>query len=329
MHIKKCILFHFVTFSIYNNVNIWYITCALVIILHFSAIRILFNPDIAICKDSDFYGDEKMKRAIIILCLILCITAASFSIWKLYGYYRTYQGGKEEYDQLKDYVREDTPSEKEKKKKEDRDLCPISVDFHSLQKINPDLIGWIYIPGTGIDYPIVQAQDNSAYLHMTFRKKESYVGAIFLDAGCAPDFSDFNSIIYGHNLKNGEMFGHLKRLYDINYNKKANYKKHPDIWILTPDQSRLYRIFACREINAKRDRDVYTINLPAKEGSLSESEERTAFLEKQISRSQIKTGIKLSGMESIITLSTCTSRSREGRFVLQALCRTGSRQTSE
>lgn len=65
------------------------------------------------------------------------------------------------------------------------------VDFDALRKINPDVVGWIYIPDTEINYPIVQAKDNSTYLHRTFRGKDSYVGAIF---------------------------GHLKKLYDVEYN---------------------------------------------------------------------------------------------------------------
>ena len=98
-------------------------------------------------------------------------------------------------------------SDKKKKKKSGPDTCPVQVDFDALARINPDVKAWIYIKGTGINYPIVQTTDNTSYLHRTFEGKDSFIGAIFLDAGCEPDFSSENSIVYGHNLKNGQMFG--------------------------------------------------------------------------------------------------------------------------
>ena len=183
-----------------------------------------------------------IKRMLLIMFLLVCLLGISFAGWKLYGYYKVYHDGKEEYDALTDYIQRndsrakrgsDKSSQKQKDKEKSR--CPVKVDFESLKKINPDIVGWIHIPGTGIDYPIVQAKDNTKYLHRTFRGKDSHVGAIFLDALCATDFSSFNSIVYGHNLKNGEMFGHLKKLYDVKYNRKADYRKHPKIWIITPD----------------------------------------------------------------------------------------------
>ena len=256
---------------------------------------------------------ERLVKMILTVVLLICLVAAAFAGWKLYSYYRVYHDGKKEYDNLTKYIDKDgfkRGEDPDKEKKKDR--CPISVDFASLKKINREIVGWIYIPETGIDYPIVQAKDNTKYLHRTFWGKDSYVGAIFLDALCKPDFSSFNSIIYGHNLKNGEMFGHLKKLYDVEYNPKADYKKHPTIWIITPNYAWEYRIFAFREINARKDPDVYTIDLP-------DIKERRAFLDKQIRRAQKDTGIKPLETERVITLSTCTSRNQEGRFIVQAI----------
>lgn len=249
--------------------------------------------------------------------LLLCIAAASFAGWKLYGYYRVYHDGKKEYEGLEKYVEENDPSEEVEDKNGDKgkgkDRCPVKVDFEALKKINPEVVGWIYIPDTGINYPIVQAKDNQKYLHRTFEGKDSHVGAIFLDASCKPDFSSFNSIIYGHNLKNGEMLGHLKKLYDVEYNCKADYKKHPDIWVITPEDSWEYEIFAFREINTDKDRDVYTVDLP-------DEKERREFFSNQINKSQQNTGVHTVNKGRIITLSTCTSRTQRGRFIIQAVC---------
>ena len=252
-----------------------------------------------------------MKKIILRLFLIICIGAVAFSLWKLWGFYQFYHNGKKEYDELTEYIEETQPSDQSDGSKGKKDQCPVKVNFDELRKVNPEVVGWIHIPDTGINYPIVQTKDNSYYLHRTFNKNQSYVGAIFLDALCKSDFGSFNSVIYGHNLKNGEMFGHLKGLYDLNYNSKADYKKHPVVWIITPKESREYRIFAAREINVDKDMDVYTIEFPG-------YEEYRIFLDSQIKKSQYNTGVSPSEKKSMITLSTCTSRTEEGRFIVQA-----------
>ena len=152
------------------------------------------------------------------LLLLLCIVVFCVAAWKLWGYYNNYHGGRKEYEQLRQYVKEKKDSDKKKKKKSGADTCPVQVDFDALARINPDVKAWIYIKGTGINYPIVQTTDNTSYLHRTFEGKDSFIGAIFLDAGCEADFSSENSIVYGHNLKNGQMFGMLKKHYDTSYN---------------------------------------------------------------------------------------------------------------
>lgn len=254
-----------------------------------------------------------MKKVVLAMCFLICLATGAVAGWKLYGYYHIYQEGKKEYKELTECIEKREFSEKSDKVKNNKaDKCPVKVDFKSLKKINPDVIAWIHIPDTGIDYPIVQAKDNTTYLHRTFRKKDSYVGAIFMDSLCAPNLSSFNSIIYGHNLKTGEMFGHLKKLYDTSYNEKANYKKHPKVWIITPDIAQEYVIFAFREINVKKDKDIYTIELP-------DRKERRIFLDHQIRKSQKDTGIRPSENTKMITLSTCTSRTEDGRFIVQAV----------
>ena len=192
--------------------------------------------------------------------VVFCVAA-----WKLWGYYNNYHGGRKEYEQLRQYVKEKKDSDKKKKKKSGPDTCPVQVDFDALARINPDVKAWIYIKGTGINYPIVQTTDNTSYLHRTFEGKDSFIGAIFLDAGCEADFSSENSIVYGHNLKNGQMFGMLKKHYDTSYNADADYKDHQKIWIITPQEEIEYQVFAAREIDVNVDVDVYTIEFATEE----------------------------------------------------------------
>ena len=197
-------------------------------------------------------------------------------------------------------------------KKGKKDKCPITVDFESLRAINEDIVAWVYIPDTGINYPVVQGEDNEYYLHHTFEKKENFSGAIFMDITCRPDFSSDNSILFGHNLKTGEMFGELKKLYDTDYNEEADYRKHPVIWVVTPDAAMEYRIFAAREISVEKDTDVYMVDF-------AQEEEYQAWMQKQKEASMYETDTDISSYEPMLTLSTCTSDTEDGRFVVQAV----------
>ena len=246
------------------------------------------------------------------LILILCLVIAGFSAWKLWGYYQKYHNGEKEYEQLTEYVKENTENVEESEKEEQKDSCPITVDFEALSQINSDVVGWIYIPDSEINYPIVQNPDNEYYLNHTFEGKDNFTGAIFLDSLCQPDFSSDNSIVDGHNLKTGVMFGTLKKMYDIDYNKEADYREHPVIWILTPEENMEYRIFAAREISARNDTDVYMVEAGIEN-------EYADFLNEQKEKSAYITDTELDETEPMLTLSTCTSSSEDGRFVVQAI----------
>lgn len=243
------------------------------------------------------------------LLLLLCIIVFCFAVWKLWGYYKNYHGGRKEYEQLREYVKDNTESPPKKDK--GPDMCPVQVNFDALAKVNPDVKGWIYVKGTGINYPIVQTTDNTTYLNRTFEGTDSFIGAIFLDAGCEPDFSCENSIVYGHNLKNGQMFGMLKKHYDTKYNEDADYKEHQKIWIITPEEEIEYKVFAAREIDVVEDSDVYTI-------SFASEEEYASYLKDALAKSLYDLGTKTDSADNILTLSTCTSSSENGRFIVQA-----------
>ena len=108
------------------------------------------------------------------------------------------------------------------------------------------------------------------------------------------------------------MFGQLKRLYDIDYNEEADYQKHPVIWVVTPDSAMEYRIFAAREISVERDTDVYMVDF-------AQREEYQAWMEQQKAASMYETDTDISSYEPMLTLSTCTSDTEDGRFIVQAI----------
>ena len=257
-------------------------------------------------------GKKRGRRLLSDFMLMVCILVFCFAVWKLWGMYRGYHVGEKEYDELRRYVtaRKTEKDQEPGAKGKSRDRCPVQVDFEALKKINPQVAGWLYIPHSRISYPIVQGEDNDYYLKHTFERKKNFTGAIFLDALCQPDFGSDNSIIYGHNLKSGEMFGFLKKYYDTNYNEKADYRKRQLVWVIRPGKESEYRIFSAREISTAYDMDVYTVDFGSEESFAQ-------YLDEAAEKSLYDTGVKPEP-KRILTLSTCTSSSEEGRFIVQA-----------
>lgn len=106
--------------------------------------------------------------------------------------------------------------------------------------MNPDVIAWIDIPGLSISYPVVQGTDNAYYLHHLFTGEYNSSGSIFTDCHNRPDFTDQNTILYGHNMKNGSMFGTLSH-----YQDQALWEASPYFCLYVPERWLKYQIFSC------------------------------------------------------------------------------------
>ena len=250
------------------------------------------------------------------LGMILCIGIMAFSAYKLITTWLEYRAGDEEYTALREYtapqpveVVEEVVVEDEVRDEEDarsRRKPPIDVDWASLKKINEDIIGWIYIGALDISYPVVQGKDNDYYLHRTFERQDNFAGAIFLEAQNKNDFTEPNTIVYGHNMKNGSMFGRLKDLT----NEEKKYKDDPYFWVLTPKANFRYRMFSLHVTGATSE--VYTLfNGVDKK-----------FLD-WCGRMQESSIVKIEEENfnyhsKIVTLSTCTADSAN-RYVVQGI----------
>ena len=144
------------------------------------------------------------------------------------------------------------------------------VDFEKLQKVNEDVIGWIYIEDTDISYPILKGADNNQYLFQSYEKKYVVAGSIFIDSRCSEDFGDERTVVYGHNMKNGSMFGTLDR-----YEKEEYRNAHENVYILLPDGRRL-QYQAKKAYKADVDGSVY--ELPAERQGKDSSGGQKLFL---------------------------------------------------
>lgn len=161
-----------------------------------------------------------------------------------------YKAANDEYAQLEEHIVIEEPEEKNEgnvvqeseaaKEQVDFSHPKFQIDYDALTKINSDFSAVIYIPALGINYPVVRSKDNEDYLHRTFEGKNNFAGAIFLDYNANGNYDQSNTFIFGHNMKNGSMFGKLK--YFLKEEGLVN--TNPYIFLCRPDGIYRYRIFS-------------------------------------------------------------------------------------
>ena len=180
-----------------------------------------------------------------------------------------------------------------------------AMDFTALREANPEVIGWILIPGTTVSYPLLQGEDNEYYLNHTWKGRWSSVGAIFMECRNSPDLTDFHTIVYGHNMRNGSMFGALQ-----SYRDQSFLTEHPSVYLTVDSGTYRYDIFSIYQ--AEVDSNTYQLGFP-REGA------RETFLADCAGRSVIETGVTPQTYDRILTLSTCTNIGGKNiRWVVQA-----------
>jgi len=206
------------------------------------------------------------------------------------------------------------PEEAEKPEKPEVKSTPVpqvsqedlyNLNLEALREVNRDVEGWILIPGTKISYPLMQAEDNEFYLSRTWDKTWNWLGSIYIECQNDPKLGDFNTIIYGHNLRNSSMFSSLK-----SYSSKRYWKEHPSVYIAGENGVQRYDIFAAYEVDVEGH--AYWLDI-------DEEETKDYFIKKSIEMSDIDTQITPSASDRIITLSTCTGMGHETRWIVQAV----------
>ena len=244
------------------------------------------------------------------IILVIAVLVFLYSGYQLFLIFFEYNKSEKEYEMIIDQViTEETVKEEPKNNAEEKTEkeTVFKVDFEKLLTINKETVAWIrFDEPKKISYPVVKAGDNDKYLRATFEGKKNSSGAIFMDAANMSDFTDRNTFIYGHNMKNGSMFGQLRK-----YKNEAFYKENPYFYIYTPDGRELtYQVFA-----------VGVVEDTAKSymRSYGDDEEYIGYLKHLQNVSQYKTGVEVNAESRIVSLSTCTNVTDTQRLLVHGV----------
>ena len=241
-----------------------------------------------------------------IVVFLICIGVIIYECIGLYKDNKEYDVADTEYEELiDDVVSEASPSELP----EGANYPPIQIRYSELESINPDFVAWLYFPYFDISYPVVHENEIDQYLRTTFDGTPNKAGCLFTDVLSTEDFTGYHDIVFGHNMRNGSMFGKLKKLNQTE--DQENIKQNPYIYVYTEKAVYQYQIFAFYVTNVGSDAYKVVTNDEEYEDFLKYIYSHTAFKKPE--------SLDLSNHPCLLTLSTCSGRSGSGRrFVIHA-----------
>ena len=230
---------------------------------------------------------------IIELIFLILLVYSSINIFK---WYNNNKENKQIINEIAESVTINEDTNEEKKYK---------INFEELKQKNSDTVAWLKVENTNIEFPIVQANNNSYYLTHNFDKKYNVAGWIFADYKNKLDGTDRNIVVYGHNMRNNSMFGSLK---DVITEEWYNNEENKYITFVTENDYQTYQVFSVYQIKT----EDYYIKTEFK------SNEFTEFIDTITKRSKKDFGINVSKEDTILTLSTCSNNNKY-RVVLHSV----------
>lgn len=258
---------------------------------------------------------KKMKQILRGILLVIALCVFVFSGWKVLSYFLesgVSQNLTEDLaqDAVHVVVPQTEPPVREPENEETTapteetvplDTAPVQVSFDRLWETNGDIVAWIYCPDTPINHPIVQTENNTDYLRHLLNGAYNRSGTIFMDYRNEADLSDWNTVIYGHNMDDGTMFGSLE-----DYMSQDYYEEHPVMYLLTPDRD--YRVRLIGGYTTDTDSDAYIFPMTRVEKEI--------FAQDSMTYSDFTAEVELDADQKLLTLSTCSYRFSDARYVL-------------
>lgn len=257
---------------------------------------------------------QKLRTAVLLLLFtVFCFSACQFG----YGMWQKKQD-QQAFAQLRQQLQEVEPEPVQPSQEPIQQQQPTAEEveqqqrlagYQALQAVNDDMVGWLRIPDTQLDYPVMWSSQKEYYLRRNFEKKYSISGTPFLADNCTVDSE--NVLIYGHNMTDGSMFGSLS-----SYRDEAYWKEHPIIYFDTPTELREYQVLAVFQARVLRQ-DEEGFRYYEYGGTLDE-QSYMQYMQQVKQEALYDTGIEAQYGEQLLTLSTCSYHTQQGRFVVVA-----------
>lgn len=188
-----------------------------------------------------------MRKKICDLLSVICLLAGAACLFLGWKEQKPYRESDMEQEALREIAVVQAAGETEEQSLRPTKKLPLDpwerqIDFQSLKKINSDIVAWVTLPGTAIDYPVLIGRNDNEYLKKNFRGRKSSLGSVFSFSDAAKDFSDAHVCLFGHNMRTARMFGELKK-----YKEKSFAKQHPKLYCYTPEGVTEYEWFSAYE----------------------------------------------------------------------------------
>lgn len=267
-------------------------------------------------------------RWVAVFAALICFGIAAFFMWQVYQQEKEYKEGDDVYALIEQMAAqsstEDAPEEtpghspspedfSEETAVEEQRVEPEptpnpeaaiipDINFDALDGVGSNLVAWLYSPETVINYPVAQGADNFYYLNHLADGTENGNGCLFIDWKNAPDFSDENTVIYGHHMQSGKMFASL-----VNYADQSYFEEHPVVYLTT--RTGKYKIELFSGYTTDRNSSAYTLRFATKH-------EFADWLREVSDKSDFRTSMRLSTEDHIVTLSTCAYSFYDARYVV-------------
>lgn len=234
-----------------------------------------------------------MKKAkdiavnIIMVCLIAIIIISG---WYIFKTLKRYYNARIQYNKTTELANTDP------------NAFTGELDWDALKQENPDVRAWIFQKGTIINYPVVRGKDNSFYLHRMFNGKYNVSGTLFMDANAPDNFEGFNTVIYGHHMRDGSMFRSLRE-----YTQQSYFDEHKRFELITPDAKYHLDIIGFEEVKADSEAYIYQFR---------DDTDRQKFLDFTASNNKLGGTAEATVRDRIVTLSTCAYDFENARYVV-------------
>ncbi|MBR4462020.1 MAG: class B sortase [Erysipelotrichaceae bacterium] len=227
-----------------------------------------------------------------VIAIILILIFMAYIALQMVKGTQEYDAGNEVYDEIRTIAQNEDNGE-------------TAIDFVALQEINDDIVGWLILPDTIIDYPVVKGEDNDYYLHHLFDKTYNFLGTLFVDFRNSDPFEDRITAIYGHAMLNGSMFAVLEQ-----YKKQDFYEGHRQFIYESKDKSYVFEPFAGKVMDAAT---------PFLQFNFTDDQEFLDYVNEYIEHSTFRSDVSISKDDKIVMMIKCSKDFETARYVL--LCK--------